>query len=141
MTGAARIKPPLGRDNAWWWQMAQEGKLGIQRCLGCQSLRHPPRPMCGDCHSLQWDAVEASGRGTICSYTVLRHPQFPGYDYPLIIILVDLEEGTRLTSQLVDCTPQEVDFGLPVQMSMQRDADGFKLPVFKLLEAAQCRFP
>jgi len=135
VSDAARIKPPLGQDNAWWWQMAREGKLGIQRCLACQALRHPPRPMCGDCHSMEWDAVEASGRGSICSYTVLRHPQFPGYDYPLIIILVDLEEGTRLTSQLVDCTPQDVDFGLQVQMAIHRDADGFKLPVFKLLDA------
>ena len=84
---------------------------------------------------MDWDAVAASGRGTICSYTVLRHPQFPGYDYPLIIILVDLEEGTRLTSQLVDCTPQDVDFGLQVQMTIHQDADGFKLPVFRLLEA------
>lgn len=131
-----RIKPPMGLDNAWWWQMAQQGKLGIQRCLGCNTLRHPPRPMCGDCHSLEWDAVESSGRGSICSFTVLHHPQFPGYDYPLIIVLVDLEEGTRLTSQLVDCAPRDVDFGLPVEMLIQRDSDGFALPVFKLAESA-----
>ena len=112
--------------------MADEGKLGIQRCLGCQTLRHPPRPMCGECHSMHWDAVESSGKGTISSYTVLRHPQFPGYEYPLVIVLVDLEEGTRLTSQLVDCEPQAVDFGLPVEMLIQEDPDGFRLPVFKL---------
>ena len=116
--------------------MAEEGKLGIQRCLGCHTLRHPPRPMCGDCHSLNWDAVESSGKGSICSYTVLHHPQFPGYDYPLIIVLVDLVEGTRLTSQLVGCQPQDVDFGLPVEMFIQRDPDGFALPVFKLSGSA-----
>ncbi len=132
MAGASRIKPPLGHDNAWWWEMAAEGKLGIQRCRGCNTLRHPPRPMCGDCRSLAWEAVEASGRGTICSYTVLTHPRFPGYEYPLIIILVDLEEGTRFTSQLVDCEPDEVDFGLPVEMVIHEDPDGFRLPVFRL---------
>jgi len=130
MTDASRIKPPMGHDNAWWWNMAAEGKLGIQRCAGCQALRHPPRPMCGDCHSTQWDAVEACGRGTVCSYTVLTHPQFPGFEYPLIIILVDLEEGTRLTSQLVQCEPGDVEFGMPVEMIIQEDPDGFKLPVF-----------
>ena len=129
---ATRIKPPMGHDNAWWWQMAEQGKLGIQRCLGCGTLRHPPRPMCGDCHSLKWDAVESTGRGTICSYTILHHPQFPGYEYPLIIVLIDLEEGTRLTAQLVGCAPDDVDFGLPVEMLIQRDSDGFALPVFKL---------
>ncbi len=136
MAQGHRIKPPLGHDNAWWWDLAAEGKLGIQRCRGCNTLRHPPRPMCGECHSLAWDAVTASGRGTICSYTVLTHPQFPGYDYPLVIILVDLEEGTRFTSQLVDCEPEAVDFGLPVEMVIQEDPDGFKLPVFRLAEGA-----
>ncbi len=132
LADASRIKPPLNPDNAWWWEMADAGKLGIQRCSACQTLRHPPRPMCGECRSLEWEAVEASGRGTICSYTVLTYPQFPGYQYPLIIVLVDLEEGTRLTSQLVDCDPADVDFDLPVQMSIQQDPDGFKLPVFRL---------
>ena len=126
----------MGLDNAWWWHMAEKGKLGIQRCLGCHTLRHPPRPMCGDCHSLDWDVVESSGKGSICSYTVLHHPQFPGYDYPLIIVLVDLAEGTRLTSQLVGCPPQDVDFGLSVEMLIQRDPDGFALPVFKLAGSA-----
>lgn len=125
----------MGRDNAWWWQMADEGKLGIQRCLACKTLRHPPRPMCGECHSLQWDAVESSGRGTICSYTVLRHPRFPGYEYPLVIVLVDLEEGTRFTAQLVGAEPEDVDFGQPVRMLIQEDPDGFRLPVFTLEES------
>jgi uncharacterized OB-fold protein len=133
---APRQKPHLGHDNAWWWEMAAEGKLGIQRCQGCQTLRHPPRPMCGECRSIEWDAVEASGRGTICSFTVLTHPQFPGYNYPLIIILVDLEEGTRLTSELVGCEPGDVDFGLPVAMQIQEDPDGFRIPVFTLAEGA-----
>jgi len=128
--GAGRIKPPLGHDNAWWWEMADEGKLGIQRCKDCGALRHPPSPMCGKCQSLDWEAIESTGTGTICSFTVLRHPQFPGYDYPLIIVLIDLEEGTRITSQLVDCAPEAVEFGMPVQMRIQEDPDGFKLPVF-----------
>ncbi|PLW69027.1 nucleic acid-binding protein [Pseudohalioglobus lutimaris] len=115
--------------------MAAEGKLGIQRCQGCSRLRHPPRPMCGDCRSIKWEAVEACGRGTICSFTVLTHPQFPGYEYPLIIILVDLEEGTRLTSQLINCDPADVAFGLPVEMVIHTDPDGFNIPVFQLAEA------
>ncbi len=127
---ATRIKPPLGHDNAWWWEMAAEGKLGIQCCSQCQTLRHPPRPMCHVCNSTEWHVVEASGRGTLNSFTVLRHPQFPGYEYPLIIVLIDLEEGTRLTSQLADCEPEDVSFGMPVIMKIHEDADGFKLPVF-----------
>ena len=131
-----RIKPPLVHDNAWWWEMADQGKLGIQRCLGCGALRHPPSPMCGECRSLEWEAVVSSGRGRICSFTVLRHPQFPGFEYPLVIILVELEEGTRVTSQLVDCAPDAVTFDMPVVMKIHEDADGFRLPVFTPAEAA-----
>jgi uncharacterized OB-fold protein len=130
---ASRIKPPIGHDNAWWWDMASNGKLGIQRCLGCKVLRHPPRPMCGECRSLEWDAVESSGKGTVCSFTVLTHPQFPGYEYPLVIVLVDLEEGTRVVSELTNCDPSDVDFGLAVEMSIHQDPDGFKIPVFTLV--------
>ena len=131
MNKPGRIKPPLGHDNAWWWQQADAGKLVIQRCSGCQTLRHPPRPMCSECRSMEWDFIESSGRGTVNSFTVLHHPQFPGYDYPLTIILVDLEEGTRLTSQLVDCDRDNIQFGMAVEMIIQQDEDGFKIPVFR----------
>lgn len=128
----SRIKPVLGLDNEWWWQQAAAGVLAIQRCQTCQLLRHPPRPMCHSCQSMQWDFIQASGKGVICSFTVLHHPQFPGYDYPLVIVLVDLAEGTRFTAQLIDCDPDGVDFGMAVEMQMHKDADGFQLPVFKL---------
>ena len=87
--------------------------------------------MCGECRSLEWDAVEASGRGTVCSFTVLHYPQFPGFEYPLIIVLVDLDEGTRVTSQLVNIEPSDVTFGMSVQMLIHEDPDGFKLPMFQ----------
>ena len=131
MPQSFRIKPPMGEDNAWWWHIATEGKLAIQQCSQCKTLRHPPRPMCGECRSLEWHAVTASGKGSVCSYTVLHHPQFPGFDYPLIIVLVDLVEGTRFTSQLIQCDPQDVSFGMAVEMVMHEDPDGFKLPMFK----------
>jgi uncharacterized OB-fold protein len=79
---------------------------------------------------MEWEVQEACGRGTVASFTVLRHPQFPGYEYPLVIVLVDLEEGTRLTSQLVDCDPADVTFGMSVTMKIHEDPDGFRLPVF-----------
>ncbi len=136
MAQATRMKPPMGIDNAWWWEMADRGSLGIQRCLGCSELRHPPRPLCDKCHCEEWDAIESSGRGTIFSFTILTHPKFPGYDYPLIIVLVELEEGTRITSQLVDCDPEQVAFGQAVDVIIQQDPDGFKIPVFKLRESS-----
>lgn len=130
----SRIKPVYGHDNKWWWDHVEQGVLAIQRCTQCQTLRHPPRPMCHKCQSLEWDVKEASGKGTVCSFTNLHYPEFPGYQYPLIIILVDLEEGTRITSQLVDCDPEDVEFDMPVEMHIHEDADGFKLPVFRSIK-------
>lgn len=135
MSAAARIKPVMNDDTAWWWQQAAAGHLAIQRCLSCKTLRHPPRPMCGDCHSEDWDFIHARGTGRVCSYTVLHHPQFPGYDYPLIIVLVDLDEGTRFTAELVDCAVADVKFDMPVQVRV-REQDGVHLPVFAPLGAA-----
>ncbi len=131
MTELSRIKPPMGDDNAWWWQQAALGKLVIQRCQQCQTLRHPPHPMCNQCRSMEWDFIEACGRGHLHTYTVLHNPRFPGYQYPITIAVVDLEEGERIVSQLVDCERDAVTIGMPLQMHMQEDADGFKLPVFR----------
>lgn len=131
MAKPGRIKPPMGHDNGWWWQKASEGVLAIQRCTRCNTLRHPPRPMCSECRSMEWDSVEACGRGTVTSYTVLYHPQFPGFTYPLVIVLVDLEEGTRITAELKDCDPEKVDFGMAVTAFIHEDEDGFRIPMFR----------
>ena len=131
MSKPGRIKPPMGPDNAWWWEQAARGTLAIQRCTGCQALRHPPRPMCSGCRSLDWDFIESTGKGRVISYTVIHHPQFPGYEYPLTIVLVDLQEGTRLLAQLVECEPDTTEFGMAVEIQIHEDDDGFKIPVFR----------
>ena len=136
MSQTMRIRPPQGHDNSWWWEMAAAGQLGIQRCQHCQTLRHPPTPMCNQCHSTAWDTVASCGRGTVCSFTVLRYPEFPGYRYPLIIVLIDLQEGTRIVSQLLDCEPDAVRFGMAVELRIHEDPDGFKLPMFVPAPAA-----
>ena len=131
MIESGRIRPLTGHDNRWWWEQVAGGVVTIQRCTNCHTLRHPPRPMCSECRSLDWDFIPASGKGTVASYTVLYHPQFPGYDYPLTIVLVDLEEGTRMTAGLKGCDPADVDFGMAVTLFIHEDADGFKIPMFR----------
>ena len=128
----SRIKPPMAHDNGWWWeQVRDEGILPIQRCKDCGKLRHPPRPMCDACGSQNFDSIAASGRGTVHTYTVIHHPQFPGYEYPIVSIIVDLEEGERIASSLVNCKPEDCRIGLPVEVVIHEDEDGFKLPLFQ----------
>jgi uncharacterized OB-fold protein/acyl dehydratase len=128
----SRIKPPMGHDNGWWWErVAEDGVLPIQRCTACGKLRHPPRPMCDACGSQDFDSVAASGKATVHTFTVIHYPQFPGYEYPILSIIVDLEEGERMASTLVDCAPEDISIGMAVEMVIQEDEDGFKIPFFR----------
>jgi hypothetical protein len=110
------VKPPIpDRDDAFFWQGTREGKLLIQRCGECGTLRHPPTPMCGHCGSLDLDVLEASGRGTIHSWVVSHHPTQPDAE-PRIVVLLDLEEGTRLVSNLIDTPLDAVETGQAVEV-------------------------
>jgi len=126
-----RLRPTLGHDNQWWWDALEEGKFLIQKCASCGVLRHPPRPMCGECQSLEWGTIETSGAGSIHSYVVIHHPPVPGYEYPLVCALIDLDEGTRFVSNVIDCDPQEVHIGMKVQAAIEPVDDELKLPLFR----------
>ncbi|HUL99820.1 MAG TPA: Zn-ribbon domain-containing OB-fold protein [Mycobacterium sp.] len=125
-----RLAPSMTADSQFFWDGAKERRLLIQRCAACGALRHPPRPMCPQCHSLEWDTVQSSGRGTVYSFVMPRHPQFPFFDDDYIVALIELEEGTRLVSNLVDITPGDARIGMPVMVRFDEFDDGVVLPVF-----------
>ncbi len=125
-----RPRPALTQDNAFFFEAAKEHRLLIQRCTQCKTLRHPPRPVCPECRSYEWDTVEASGKGTIYSYVVNHYPQVPAFDYPLPIALIELEEGTRLVANLVGIDPSEVEVGLPVELEWIDHDEDLTLPAF-----------
>ena len=126
-----RPRPAVTPDNAFFYQGAREGKLLIQRCAGCRTLRHPPSPACGRCRSLDWDTVEASGRGELYSYVVVHHPQVPAFEYPLPIALVALEEGTRLVANLEGVDPADLEIGMALEARLVPVDDDLSLPVFR----------
>jgi 3-oxo-4,17-pregnadiene-20-carboxyl-CoA hydratase alpha subunit len=126
-----RPRPAVTHDNAFWFEGAKQGRLLIQRCTACGQLRHPPGPMCPACRSSEWDTVEASGRGTVYSFVVNHYPQVPAFDYPLVVALVELEEGTRLVADLVGVAPSEVRVGIAVQAEFVEFDRDLTLPVFR----------
>ena len=134
---AKRPLPGISDDTRFFWDGARAGKLLIQRCKGCGELRHPPGPVCPSCHSFEWDTVEASGRGTVYSFVVMHYPEVPPFDHPNPIVLVELEEGTRLISQIVGIQPGEVRIGQAVQVEFNSFNDGeLVLPQFRPVAAA-----
>ncbi len=129
-----RMRPVIGHDNRPWWDKINEGQLPIQRCTECGTLRHPPRPMCWKCQSLESELISASGKGTVYSYVVVHRPVIPGYEYPLPVAVVELEEGTRIVSNIVGCDAKDVKIGMPVQVSIEAVDDELKLPLFRPVE-------
>jgi len=128
---ASRPAPTIGPDTEFFWNGLREHKLLIQRCNGCGALRHPPRPMCPKCRSLDWDTIEASGRGTVYSYVMPHEPRFPFLDYPYIVVLVELAEGIRVVSNLCDIDPADVTVGMDVEVFYQAFDDGLVLHQFR----------
>ena len=86
---APRRPPPgISDDTRFFWDGVRAGKLLIQRCKSCGSLRHPPGPVCPSCHSFEWDTLQASGRGTVYSFVVMHYPEVPPFDHPNPIGLI-----------------------------------------------------
>lgn len=137
MSQPSRMLPPNEIDIQWWWDEVQKDVLPIQRCGQCQTLRHPPRPMCSECRSMEFDFIESTGKGVLASHTALYHPQFPGYEYPIAMGLIDLEEGTRITAEIKGISVEDIQFGMSVEVQFQQDPSGFKLPVFVAVEGEQ----
>jgi uncharacterized protein len=126
-----RPRPAITHDIAFFFDGAREGTLLIQRCAQCGVLRHPPRPACASCGSFEWDTVTSGGRGTVYSFVVVHHPQVGGFDYPLPIAVVELEEGTRLVGDLIGVDPAEVRIGMPVTVEMVAVDPELTIPMFR----------
>ncbi|MFA6577184.1 MAG: OB-fold domain-containing protein [Nocardioides sp.] len=118
----------ITQDNEFWFAAAREGRLAIQRCASCSTLRHPPGPACPSCRSFDWDHVVASGTCTLHSWTVIHHPQDPAFTYPLAVGLVDLEEGTRLVADIVGVPHDDLEVGMPLEVGFAEHAHGEVLP-------------
>ncbi len=126
-----RIAPALGHDNKWWWDAVKnDGKVLIQRCKSCNVRLHAPRPVCGECQSIEWDSVESTLDGTVNSFVVMHYPEVPGYTYPLVGAVIDLAEGTRLVSNIVGCEPEDVTIGMKVKGKVEQVDEATTVPMF-----------
>jgi uncharacterized OB-fold protein len=86
--------------------------------------------MCPQCQSLDWDTVQSSGRGTLYSFVVAHHPPIPPFEYPLPILLVDMEEGWRLVANGRGIEPQALAIGMPLAVEVVEVEPGLRLPFF-----------
>lgn len=131
-----RPRPSLNQDVAFFWEGVAAGRLLIQRCSDCRILRHPPGPGCPNCSSLKWERAEMSGRGEIHSFVRHHHPTIPPFEAGHPVILVQLDEGPRLISELVEGqTDEELEIGLRVEVQFDEVEEGLTLPRFRIVPA------
>lgn len=124
------LRPWVSPDTEFFWAALAEGRLLVQKCSSCGELRHPPRPMCPKCNSLEWDALDCSGRGSVYSFVMPQYPQYPWCDYPYVVALIELAEGIRIVSNVCGVPPEEVTIGMPVRVSFAEFEDGLVLHQF-----------
>lgn len=133
------IRPMVNRDSAFFWEGTQKGELRIQSCNACGVLRHPPGPACPACGALDRGYVVASGLGTVFSYVVHRHPPVPGKELPLVIALIDLDEGVRMVGEVPGVEPEEIAIGTRLQVDYNRVDDELTLPIWRRAEPVEVR--
>lgn len=129
---SAVLRPQVNRDTAFFWEGTRLGELRVQRCGACGAGRHPPGPACPRCGALRPTYDVVSGRGTVYSYVVHRHPPVPGRELPLLLVLVELDEGVRMVGELLDADPEAVKIGAPVEVAWHRVDDDLTIPAWRL---------
>ena len=107
-----------------------EQRLLIQRCAGCGTLRHPPGADVPECQRTNGTPSRRRAGAPCYSFVVNHYPQVPAFDYPLLVALIELEEGTRLVSNLVERGPEAVEIGMAVALRWLDAGDDLTLPVF-----------
>jgi uncharacterized OB-fold protein len=128
-----RPGPPADPELDPYFLAAGEGRLVFQRCTRCQHAQLYPRRHCIKCRSeVAWE--DASGFGTVYSHTVIRQNYSRAYRHllPLVVVLVDLDEGPRLMSNLIGVGPDDVAVGQRVEVWFERVSEDKALPLFTL---------
>ena len=127
-----KLVPSPTADTKPYWDGLMAGKLVLQRCADCGTIRHYPRPVCDHCFSMNAEWFEASGRGTVHSWTETHYAFHPGYkgDLPYLLLTVDMAEGVRMQAQARGMKLADVKVGMPVKVDYEKVKDDLTLAVF-----------
>ena len=124
-------KPVPGQDplSKEFWAAAAEGRLLVQQCPACGHRQFYPRPICTACGAdPEW--LEASGRGTVHTFTVIRQQGLPAFkdEVPYVVAMIDLDEGVRMMGNVTGCAVDDVTIGMPVRAYAVIAEDGVAVP-------------
>ena len=130
--------PVLDPETRPFWEACRQSRLLLQRCAECGHIRFPPTRFCSRCNSATCEWIESKGEGTVFSWIVVRHPvprDIYAQDVPYVVALVELAEGVRIPSNIVECTPEDISAGMPVKVVFRPVTADITLPLFEPTKA------
>jgi hypothetical protein len=132
-----RALPHPTPETAHFWEGTRQGELRLQRCDACDRPYFPPQPLCPRCGSRSIRVVRACGRARLYSY-VISHLAAPGFEAPYAIAVVELEEGPRMLTNLVDlpATPEALQLDMALEVVFQPIGEALALPLFRPAQGA-----
>ena len=116
-----------------FWDAAKDGKLLVQKCNSCGSSIFFPRDRCPECWSEDLGWIEASGKGEIYAFSVTYEGVEKAFkeDLPIVLAWIDLPEGIRMQTNIIDCNPDDVSIGMAVEVTFKKATNDINLPYFK----------
>jgi uncharacterized OB-fold protein len=117
-------------DSQPFWDGCLAGQLRLPRCQACGRLNWFPRAMCRYCSATELEWIQVSGRGRVYTFTTVHRAPGEVFEVPYVLALVDLDEGVRMMTHVVDCPPDQLRVGLPVEVRFHAASADIALPVF-----------
>ena len=132
MPEGQRPRPQPTPETMHFLEGTKAGELRLQRCNSCRKVYFPPRPFCPHCASREVSVFRASGKGRLYSY-VIHHRPVPGFTPPYAIAVVELDEGPRLMTNIVECpqSPEALILDMPLEVVFEKMDDEITLPLFR----------
>jgi uncharacterized protein len=121
--------PYQSPDNREFWTATAESRLLLRRCDECSAFIWYPRPFCPICGSLRTSWAQASGLGSVYTFTVVHRSTVPGYRdaVPYVVAYVELDEGPRVLTNIIGVAPEDVRIGMPVSVEFTDTGEGSAL--------------
>lgn len=132
--------PMVDKYSLPWWEACSGHRMTAQRCTNCNHSQLPPAPICSECRENSFELTELSGKGTLYTYSAVHQPVSMEQSLPFVIAVIELDvSGTacknpvRLMSNLVDCDPEQLEIGQPVEVVWETMSDMVSVPRFRLV--------
>jgi uncharacterized OB-fold protein len=133
MQSQSKPVPVADLDTKPFWDYCKQHELRVQKCSKCGKLYYPPNSLCLNCLNTTSEWVKLSGKGQVYSFIVVHRRYHPAFakEIPYTVAIIETEEGVRMLSNIIECKPEAVKIGMPVQVVFDDVSPEFSLPKFK----------